>query len=371
MIYCKHCLYPNTKPDLWFNEKGICSACISYEMRKTKDWKKLEELFHETIRIHKSHPIYDCIVPVSGGKDSHYQIIQMLKFGYKPLAVCARTDDLSLTGRANLDNIAKMGVDLIEINTNRNVRGIIANYALVTIGDISWSEHVTIFTVPFIVAKQMGINLIIYGENPQNEYGGPEGTDEVTYMDENWLAEFGGLNGLRVDDLVEKRIAKEENLFYYRMPQNVKQVKAIFLGQFFKWDGIENAKIARNYGFKWYHSPVEGSGVMYENLDNHQTGIHDYFKYLKFGFGRATDIACNMIRRKIWTIKQAKAHVATFDGVYPLYYMGQHLDATLSKIGMDRKEFNKVTRKFMNKNIFEIDKNGEITPKFTGDLYNA
>ena len=60
---------------------------------------------------------------------------------------------------------------------------------------------------------------------------------------------------------------------------------------------LSNALIAQANGFETYPHAVEGSMVNYENLDNHQTGIHDYFKFLKFGFGRATDIACLHVRR--------------------------------------------------------------------------
>ena len=121
MKYCRKCLLPDTKPDLTFDETGLCSACSAYDARPTIDWESREkELIAILDKYKGTH--YDCIVPVSGGKDSTYQVIKILELGYKPLCVTATTCDLSDLGRRNIENIKRLGVDSDHKNL-WNIRG--------------------------------------------------------------------------------------------------------------------------------------------------------------------------------------------------------------------------------------------------------
>lgn len=363
-------MYPDSKPDLYFDTNGVCSACLAFDARANKNWEEWERKFHDLMKNNKRHPVYDCIIPVSGGKDSHYQVIKVLELGYNPLCICARTDDLSELGRKNLDNIGELGVDLIEVNTNRQVRKRIAKYALETVGDISWGEHVTIFTIPFNLSFELGIPLIIYGENPQNEYGaGPIGTEKEYILGYEWLQEFGGLNGLRVSDIPEE-IAREKDLYQYKMhiqkcaprgfEQEISNPQAIFLGQFFEWDGEKNAQIASKHGFDMCKHYVEGTGSTFENLDNYQTGIHDYFKYIKFGFSRATDIACNRIRRGKMSRDQAKLFILKHDGNQWAHYLSRPTRNIVEAINLDIEFYMEIVKEYTNKELFDITDVGVI-----------
>src|SRR5262249_32772515 len=153
----------------------VCSACRSYEKRGEVKWdQRLQELLTVLERYRsKDRSSYDCVIPVSGGKDSHYQVIRMLELGMSPLCVTATTDELSEIGRHNIERIKRLGVNYIEVSVTPFIRRQINNLALEQVGDISWPEHVTIFTIPVRVAVNYGIPLIIWGENSQNEYGGP------------------------------------------------------------------------------------------------------------------------------------------------------------------------------------------------------
>lgn len=378
MIYCKRCLYPNTKPDLWFDENGVCSACIAFDERSKIDWKAREHDFSVLVRYYKElgNP-WDCIIPVSGGKDSTFQVVKALEYGLRPLAVTATTDYLSNIGRRNLDNISTLGVDHIEVTTNKKLRRRINKYTLQTVGDISWAEHVTIFTVPIFIAQKFNVPLIIWGENPQNEYGGPKTAQGAQYLNQRWLEEYGGLNGLRVSDLLEQSASLsatpselKRELYLYTYPKLNTEVAGIFLGHYFQWDGYQNALVAEKNGFMIFREPVEGVGFKYENLDNYQTGIHDYFKYIKFGFGRATDLVCNHIRRGYMTREEGKKHVLKWDGQYPYYYLGEHLSLVLDQLDMSFDEFNDTVHRFRNRKLFStIDYNPN--PLFIEDLRNA
>ena len=274
--YCKRCCLPSTKPHLAFDEEGICNACRNYENRKNVDWdERKKELMAILDRYRsKDGSNWDCIIPVSGGKDSTYQVVTMLELGMNPLCVTATTCDLTDIGRRNIENIKKMGVDYIEVTTNRIVRAKLNRIGLLEVGDISWPEHVSIFTVPVRMAVNFNIPLIIWGENSQNEYGGPAAAVENNVLDRRWLEEFGGMLGLRVNDLVgQEGITKKDLIpFTYPSDEELKRVgvTGIFLGYYIPWEGLHNVLVAKAHGFESWGKVVEGDYDDYENLDNYQ-----------------------------------------------------------------------------------------------------
>lgn len=372
--YCSRCLMPETKPDLHIDAEGVCSACRHYEQRPTIEWEaRRKDLLNILERYRsKDGSQYDCLIPVSGGKDSTYQVIRMLELGMNPLCVTATTDKLSDLGRANIENLKQLGVDYIEVTNNPIIRRKINRLALLQVGDISWPEHVAIFTTPIRVAVQMNIPLIIWGENSQHEYGGPAGAARDNTLTRRWLEEFGGLLGMRVSDLIGQEGIENKHLIPYTYPSDEDLqrvgVTGLFLGYYLPWDGYTNALLAQGYGFKTYHQTVEGSIVNYENLDNCQTGIHDYFKFLKYGFGRATDIACLHIRRGRLDREDALKLVQRHDGQFPWTYLGYPLESILADIDMTVDEFIKVCDRFTNKKLFVTDAKGNLVKDKRGNL---
>ena len=374
MRYCKHCVMPDTKPDLRLDEHGVCNACRSYENRREVDWDTRHKELMSILEKYRSKDgsNWDCVVPVSGGKDSTYQVIRMLEMGMNPLCVTATTCDLSEIGRKNIESLKNLGVDMVEFTTNRKVRRKLNRVGLTMVGDISWPEHVGIFTIPVRVAVEYNVPLIIWGENSQNEYGGPASASQNNVLNRRWLEEFGGLLGLRVSDLIgmDGIEAKHMIPFSYPSDEALQRVKVtgLFLGYYIPWDGLSNALIAQGYGFTSYHKTVEGSLVNYENLDNNQTGIHDYFKFLKFGFGRATDLACLHIRRGRLTRQDGMNLVKAHDGKFPWVYLGKSLEDILDPLDMTVEEFTKICDRFTNKKIFKTDPRGNLIKDRDGNL---
>ena len=161
LTYCTRCVMPDTKPDLRLDDHGICNACRSYENRKEFDWEKRNaELLQVLDRYRKiDGSNWDCIVPVSGGKDSTFQVLRMLQLGLNPLCVTSTTCDLSEIGRRNIQNLKNYGVDYVEFSPNPAVRRKLNRIGLEQVGGISWPEHVGIFTIPVRVAVQYGVPL--------------------------------------------------------------------------------------------------------------------------------------------------------------------------------------------------------------------
>jgi N-acetyl sugar amidotransferase len=364
--YCTVCLLPSTKPDLQFDIRGICSACHAYSNRSEIDWGERKREFDSLVSKYRSktQSKWDCIVPVSGGKDSTAQVLKTLELGLKPLCVTATTCDLSQIGRKNIENIKNLGVDYVELSPNPVIRKKLNKIGLEVVGDIAWPEHVGIFTIPVRAAVDFKVPLIIWGENSQNEYGGPASAQGSPYLNRRWLEEFGGMLGLRVSDLHENHGFLEKDLIPYTYPTDAELTNAgvtgLFLGHYFPWDGLSNYLLAQANGFESFGKVIEGSMVDYENLDNHQHGIHDYFKFLKFGFGRATDIASIHLRRGRLTRHEALEIVRQNDGKYPWTYLGKPLDQILSRIGVTIEEFNAICERFTNKDLFLTDKNGKL-----------
>jgi N-acetyl sugar amidotransferase len=365
---------PDTKPDLSLDEEGVCNACRSYEHRKAVDWDgRRRELLQVVDKYRdRTGSKWDCVVPVSGGKDSTYQVIRMRQLGLNPLCITATTCDLSDIGRKNIQNLKNIGVDLIEVSPNPLVRKKLNRIGLRQVGDISWPEHVGIFTIPVRAAVDFNLPLLVWGENSQNEYGGPAADASNNVLTRRWLEEFGGLLGLRVSDVVgvEGLTARDLILYTYPTDDELRRVgvSGIFLGHYLPWDGYSNALISQAHGLTTYSGVVEGSVVNYENLDNYQTGIHDYFKFLKFGFGRASDIASLHIRRGRMTRQDGIELVRIHDGAFPWSYLGKPLDKILSDIDLEMDEFVKICDRFTNKRLFKTDNKGQLTRDKRGNL---
>jgi len=336
---CVTCLYPATKPDLHFDEAGECSACASYKKRESTDWDKRENQLLDILEQNNGK----CIVASSGGKDSHFIALKLLELGADVTIVTATTDDLSDIGKRNIQNLARYA-DTIEVTPNQEVRRKISRIGLRTVGDISYGEHMAIWSTPFQMSEKLGIPLVFYGENPQNEMGGPKGTDTALIMDERWKSEFGGYLGLRAHDLIGQDGIAEKDIRPYLMADDSKTT-AYFLGQFVPWDGKHNALMAQDHGFEFWHDDVEGSVGSYESLDNHQTGIHEWFKFLKYRYMRPTDICSLEIRRGRLSREDGLRLIYERE-VFPETYLGKSYIDVLDRIGVTQEEFSDICEAF-------------------------
>lgn len=362
MRYCKKCVMPDTKPDLFFDDENVCIACRCAEYKNRINWNdrlmELERLLNK-YRSNNARK-YDCIIPVSGGKDSTFQVLIMKKvYKMNPLCVHFEPTYPSEIGRANLENLRKLGVDLISFKPDPSVYTKICKEAFIRVGDHEWPNHVGIFTIPVRIAVQFNIPLIVWGENSQLEYGGPEKATKAAILDRNWLEEFGGLLGLRVNDLSQLGIDERDiKPYVYPDDREIKKIgmRGIFLGYYLKWDARRQVELVKRYGFNVRDGPVEGTYVNYENLDDEIVSIHDYFKYLKFGFGRATDHASLDIRNGKLSRKDALKLVAKYDGKL----FSERVDMFCKRFSMKKEEFYAIVEKFANKSIFKLNNEGSL-----------
>lgn len=369
MQYCKKCLFPDTKPDLYFDESGVCDSCHSAERKhgllNAIDWERkaieFEEIVINAKKVKKG--IYDCVVPVSGGKDSTYQVLRAKNtHGMKVLAVTFDQFDQTDTGRHNIKVLKEIGVDHIHFTLSPSVVKRLVHKGFELIGDPYWVNHVGIFTIPYVIAARFQIPLVMFGENPQLEYGGPEASRDSFIMDKRWRQEFGGMRGLRETDMVDLDTSEDDiSALYFPTDEqlNSAQVMGVFYGSFYKWDiGVQLPEVEA-LGWRRLPEAPQGSWVDYENCDMKFIDIRERIKYLKFGYGRATDQINIEIRNGRINREYGLSLVKELDGKVSR----ENEDEFCSYLGISRDEYLAIVDGFVNKNIFESYSLGEYVIK--------
>lgn len=372
MARCRSCLIPDTRPDTEF-VNGQCTACINFAARKQIDWAGRKSQLELILEQGKNGSGYDCIVPSSGGKDSHYQVLTLLSMGARPLVVTATTCHLTPIGRYNIDNLARYATT-IEYTPNRTVRAKLNRAGLEMVGDISYPEHLAIFSIPFQASVQFGIPLMFYGESPQREYGSPVGAEEAITMTRRWVAEFGGLLGLRPGDLVGCDGITERDMNDYMFPSDEALAKnkttAYFLGQFLPWDSHANADVAYKSGMKWMR-PSMANYWEFENLDNAMTGLHDHMMFCKYGYGRAAAQLSVDVRNGRLTRDQALGICREIDGFWPGAYAGVSIVEVLKQLNMSFEQLHAIVDKFTDKSLFSSYSPDKPILKEFAEYYDA
>lgn len=372
MKFCKHCVMPDTRPGLNFNTEGICDACVSYDNRAEIDWKARRKELEQILDRFRSKDgkNYDCIVPVSGGKDSTYQVVKMLQLGMHPLCITFMASDLSDIGYQNILNLQNLGVDYITFTANPRIKNKMARLSLERVGDICWLEEVGANSFIYRSAVQYNIPLIIWGENPDTEYGGPAA--DGARIDRLWLDRWENLLGLSVWDLVDIDGIRAIDLIPYQVPTDEELarvgVTGLYLGFYLPWDGVMNNIISRGHGMRSYDRVIEGSVEDAGNTDDYRMGIHHYFKYLKYGYSRASDIVSQHIRAGRLTREDGVELVRLNDGKFPWTYLGKPLEDILDPLELTVDEFVKICDRYTNHTYFKTDTQGNLLRDRQGNL---
>ena len=364
MRYCTKCVMPDTRPDLRFDSEGVCDACRSYEKKygthlESIDWDKRREEFETILTKHKQNdPLkYDCLIPVSGGKDSHLTMyLAKVVYGLNPLCICFEPTLPTNIGRQNLENIRKLGVDLIHFKQNPIVYDKLILEGFKRVGDMEWANHMGIWSVPVHFAIKFNVPFIFWGESPQMEYGGGETVSQINkrIFNEDWLNDYGCLNGLRPQDMVSEELGislSDLKLYVYPSKEEVEKWggAGIFMGYYFKWNTPENLEKIQSIGFKRRVGRIEISYTDHEKLDCLSMNLHDYLKFLKYGYGRATDSACLDIRNGTIDRAEGVRLVERYDGKYPK----ECVETFIEHFKMTKKEFDEICDGFINKALFE------------------
>jgi len=333
--YCQRCVYPaNAKPGIVLDEDGVCSGCRTHE-QKTRligqvDWPNRRRMLKELLTEYsaqqraKNNP-YDCIIPVSGGKDSHFQTwLIRREFGLNPLLVTYNHTFNTPLGIRNLTNLTeKLDCNLVRYTTAPGSAIRIAKYMLKKVGDITWHYHAGIMTFPIRVAVQYDVPLIIWGEEGFSELVGMHNLDDFVEFTKKKRQEHM-MRGFEPEDLLEESDCPLTRYdlapFFYPSDEEIERVgvRGIYLSNYVPWNAREHAEFAiREMGFESAQQRERTFNIYAKTDDIHANGLHDYLKYLKFGYGRATDDASNEIRHGRMTREQGIEMVMHYDAFRP------------------------------------------------------
>ena len=296
---CKNCINYSERPRITFDKQGMCNACQWSEEKKKLDWRQRRKELKSILKKYKSGGNYDCIVPVSGGKDSTYQVLKTTEYGLNPLLVYFETTLPTEVGKHNIEVMRSIGVDLISIKRNPVVFKKLTYIAFKELGNAQWPMFLGAYCAPIQLAVKMNIPLIIWGENPQSEYGGQADDSLKNSLDEYWVNNLGGLNNKTAKDMANDEISMKDMVMYqYPSQDEIRKLglNSVFLGYYFSWDQYKQIEMIKNIGWKEKNSPSESTYTKYIGIDCDALEIHNYLKYVKFGYGRATDDASIDIR---------------------------------------------------------------------------
>ena len=358
MKYCKRCIIPDTRPNIHLNGEGICSACESHASRPEINWHQRKGAFSEVVDYAKSRSHgYDCLVPVSGGKDSTWQIVKCLEYGLNPLAVSWKPPSRSEIGCRNLANLISLGVDHIDYQINPEVEKIFLYEALSRYGSTAIPMHMAMFNLPLKIAVKFDIPLVVWGENSASEYGGADDALKGFRLDRRWLMKYGVTHGTTADDWISEKLTKKDLTPYFGPMDGElerKGVLAVFLGYYFPWDPQTSLKIARQYGFQPREEGPKTGIYDYADIDDDFISIHHYLKWYKFCFTRSYDNLSLEIRNNRISRPEAVEKLKERGDETPHGDIISFCDF----VGISKGHFFKVIEKFRNLNHW-TKKNGK------------
>lgn len=355
----------STRPRIEFDDKGLCNACKWMEEKQTVNWQSRQDVLVQTLDKYRSKSGgFDCVVPVSGGKDGAYVANQLRnKYGMHPLCVTVRAPLSLEVGNANLEKFIEKGYDHVLVSPNGEIMRDLNRAGFEELGSPYFGWLVGIFSTVIRIALAHDIKLIFYGEDGEVEYGGSTENKDRALFDLEYMkrAYFEG----GYEKVLNKVDYTKKQLYYWRFPSDEETTgQELFLthwGYFEAWDPYRNYLVGKeHYGLSGSDENSSGTFTNFAQTDQALYSLHTYLMYLKFGFGRATQDAGIEIRRGAMTREQAVNLVSLYDGHYP----EEFIETYLEYYKMSQEEFDAVLDKYANKELFEkVDARWE--PKYT------
>ena len=354
MKYCKKCVMPDTRPGLYLDKEGVCQACRHAERKKKIDWNaRMEELKKLCDKYRGKDDYYNCIIPVSGGKDSHYQVYTIKeKLKMNPLLVSIDNWSWTETGLRNKENLQeRFGCDMLTLTLNRKIAKKMLKKGLQYQLSPTWYWDRAVYSYPLQIAIKFKIPLIIYGENINYEYGGEQSEETENALDQvnNNVAKLTTWK-IWLDKDIQM---KDLNPLIYPKNNEIKKakLKPIYLSYFEPWDGYKHFLLAKRLGFQTLEKEWKRKGLAesYEQIDTIGYNVHSWCKFPKFGHQHNTDILSQWIRTGRISRKTAVELVKKSEHILDQ----RMLEDFLQFIDMTKKQFWATVDKFANREILE------------------
>lgn len=323
MRYCKLCVQPDTRPGIFFSDDGICGACLWEKEKAEVNWAEREQELRgivDRVKGKASGP-YDCAIGVSGGKDSTFQAVYARDtLGLRPLLVNCEPDGNTDVGRYNIENLKQQGFDVIGVRPNpRILRQLVKKDFYNCLNPLRVTEY-PLWASAYIMALHFTIPLVIQGENPGQTLGVRNDTgmggDALTILKHNTIKNDP------FESYCDDKVSAKD-LFLYRLDRErilESGIQAIWLSYYAKeWSQPHNAAFSIRHGLRIRPSEENpyayGTYRRFSQLDaGPLLEVNQLFKYIKFGFGQATDHACYDIRDGLISRDEATFLVKELDG---------------------------------------------------------
>jgi N-acetyl sugar amidotransferase len=362
--FCANCLAMSTRPRITFNKNSLCNACAWVDKKKKINWNQRKIELEKLLSNFRKKNDFDCIVPVSGGKDGSYVAYNLKKnFNMNPLCVTIRPHLYSDIGEKNLQNFIKSGYQLISVDTSYEAMRSINKQGFLDMGMGYYGWLISIFTGVIRVAEKFNINLIFYAEDGEIEYGGSTENQKNHIFDIDYVKKIYVEGGY--EKILNKLSLSEVDKFFFTFPEKKiikdKKILMTHFSYFENWDPYRNYIVAKeNCGLIDLDKGNLGTFTNFAQNDQLLCALHYYLMYLKFGFGRANQDASIEIRRGAMSREQGINLVNLYDNCYPKDFV----DDFLNYFDISKKDFDKIIDKWANKNLFKKDQNNIWQPQF-------
>jgi N-acetyl sugar amidotransferase len=351
MKYCQLCITPYNRPNIEFDERGHCN-CATAKEKDSIDWAHRERLFRALAEEARSRSKgYDCVIPVSGGKDSTWQVVTCFEHGLKPLCVTWKPPRRTATGQKNLANLISLGVDHVDFSIKPQVEKKFMYQALVRYGSPAVPMHMALFAIPLTIAVKFQIPLVVWGENSAFEYGGEKDDRDTFELSNAWLRSQGCTFGTVAEDWVGPELSRQD-LQPYVWPTDEELgragAKAVFLGAFFRWDPRTTYEIAAAHGFTSSDEGPKTGFHDFADIDDAFISIHHWLKWYKFGFTRMFDNLSLDIRNGRMTRDEAIDVLRRAGDQTP----HRDIEQFCAYVGITTEHFFKVVERFRNPEVW-------------------
>lgn len=371
MKYCQRCLQPDTRPNTRFTEAGICPACDYFERLQHVDWQERYEILQDLLSRfpRRNGQQFDCIIGVSGGKDSSRQALWVRdKLGLKPLLACLSypPEQVTQRGTDNISNLIELGFDVVLSAPAPGTWQRLMRQSFDRFTNWARSTELALFSSVPQLAIRYGIPLILWGENPGLQLGDLKTLGRTGY-DGNNLRYMNTLSGGALDWMLESGVPVSDLIPYqYPTPEefDAHGLQIVYLGWFLgDWSLVNNGMYSAASGLEIREDTVENTGDLLgvTSLDEDWVTLNQMIKYYKFGFGRVTDYVNEEIRLGRITRDAGIKLVEQYDDACSDDYIA----AFSEYIGISVDDFWRQVHASVNRELFDIRADGRIERKFT------
>jgi len=367
MHYCQQCVIPDTRPNIRLDASGVCNACRTHATKDEIDWFSRADAFrHVAEGARQRARSHDCVIPVSGGKDSIWQVVKCLEHDLVPLAVTWKTPGRTPLGQHNLDALVRLGVDHIDYTIDPGTESRFMYRALCEAGSTAVPMHMAIFSIPLTIAVLRSISLIVWGENSAFEYGSAEAQHEGMLLDDEWLRHYGVTHGTTAEDWLDESLTRKKMSAYFGPGARELQthgIRAVFLGYYFRWDPEESLRVATEVGFRKSDERPRTGYWDYADVDCSHIAVHHYLKWYKFGFTRIFDNLSVDIRNGRITRDEAIERIREAGDQTP----HRDIRSACEFMGISEQHFYEVIERFRNRDIWHFGGGAWRLPGFLID----